>query len=531
LKLNIMKKIILAFGIVLLLALGTSFYLISEIKMTADSYYKLIHGKAYPFAWVESSLAQYNGAAANLRGYIISGNLDHEKNYRKAIQDGDEYTEKILAELSSEEEKQLMSDFQKKLAGFKQYGDGTIDLVKTKESADDRQRAIIDTRIMEYSHQSGSIVEEMIASGEKIAENLDKQLLDQNHGIIYMVNYNITYSRALVVASAVLGLIFAYTIARRISMPIRKIEAQAEKIASGDLTGELIEIRTGDEAGKLAESFNKMFVNLREITQNLQEKAQIVALSSEGLNSSAANITAGSNETASTISQIAGNANRISINVGNISDISKQAVDYAQKGNQGIVDVASQMKGIQDATSTTSQAINHLHKSTEKISQIVELIAQIADQTNLLALNAAIEAARAGEQGKGFSVVAEEVRKLAEQSSGAAKDINALTTLIEDDIKRTVQVTNEGVIKVETGSTVVKNVGEVFESIISAVRKLDEEIKSVASSTNDIVYAIQDVAAATEEQTATMEEVSSTTQILAELAKTLEIMAGRFKLT
>lgn len=530
-KLNIMKKLILAFGIVLLLALGTSFYLISEIKMTADSYYKLIHDKAYPFVWVESSLAQYNEAAANLRGYIISGNLEHEKNYRKAIQDGDEYTEKILAQLSSEEEKQLMNDFQQKITTFKHYGDGIINLVKVKESVDDKQRDIINAQIMEYSHRNGSTVEEMIVSGEKVAQNLDKQLLDQNHGIAGMVDNTITYSYALALATVIIGLIFAYTIAGRISMPIRKIEAQAGKIASGDLTGELIEIRTGDEAGKLAESFNKMFVSLREITQNLQEKAQIVASSSEGLTSSATNIANGSNETASTISQIAGNANRISINVGNISDISKQAVDYAQEGNQGIVDVTSQMKGIQDATSTTSQAINHLHKSTEKISQIVELIAQIADQTNLLALNAAIEAARAGEQGKGFSVVAEEVRKLAEQSSGAAKDIYTLTTVIQDDIKRTVQVTNDGVIKVETGSKVVKNVGEVFESIISAVRKLDEEIKSVANSTNDIVYAIQNVAAATKQQTATMEEVSTTTQILAELSKALEKMAGRFKLT
>lgn len=96
-----------------------------------------------------------------------------------------------------------------------------------------------------------------------MAENLNKQLLVQNHDIVDMVNDNITYSIALV------GLIFAYTIAGRISMPIRKIEAQAGKIASGDLTGELIEIRTSDEAGKLAESFNKMFFSLREITLNL----------------------------------------------------------------------------------------------------------------------------------------------------------------------------------------------------------------------------------------------------------------------
>ncbi|MFZ5652481.1 MAG: methyl-accepting chemotaxis protein, partial [Bacillota bacterium] len=182
------------------------------------------------------------------------------------------------------------------------------------------------------------------------------------------------------------------------------------------------------------------------------------------------------------------------------------------------------------ATEASAGVINGLNQSAGKITQIVEMITQIAEQTNLLALNAAIEAARAGEQGRGFAVVAEEVRSLSEQSAGAAKEIHALITTIQQESQRAVRSMDEGSSQVNAGSRVIKEVGGTLESIISAVQGLAGEIRSIAGAIGQISSAVENVAAAAQQQTATMEEVSSTTSNLAAMADELERISSRFKL-
>ncbi|MHB1043150.1 MAG: methyl-accepting chemotaxis protein [Eubacteriales bacterium] len=529
-KLNILGKLMLACAVVLFLAMGACLYLVYQIKITANDYDLLIDRKANAYAWTEAALAQYNEAAANVRGYIISGKPEHVNQYEQAVRDGDNYVEKIAYVLKTEKEKQLMSDFQTKIPAFKQYGAEVFRLVKAREAARGNDRAVLEEQLMEYSHINGKTVENVSVSGKDIGKYYESQLLDENNKNLNKVKKTVRISLILVTITITLGLIFAYFIARMIASPIRLIDSEAAKIAAGDLTGEKINIRTKDEAGNLAESFNTMLANLKEIAKQLQAQSQIVASSASELTAGAENVAAGSMETASTISQVAGNIEQVTANVRHISDVSTEAAGHAREGSEGIENVTIQMEGIQKATAVTSQAINNLHNSAAKISQIVELITQIADQTNLLALNAAIEAARAGEQGRGFAVVAEEVRKLAEQSAGAAKEIYTLTTNIQHDVQKAVQVMDEGAAKVETGTKVVTNVGGTFEKIIVAVQGLAGDIQSVATAIEDISSAVQNVAAASEEQTATMDEVSSTAQNLTRMAEELEALAGRFKL-
>ena len=530
-KLNIQGKLILAFGIILLLALGTSVYLIFEIRMTANNYAVLINRKAYSYAWIETSLAQYNEAAANLRGFVITGNPEHDDLYRQGVRDGDTYVDKVSSQAMNEKEKQLMEQYKSKIPFLKQYGDEVIRLVKAREAASGNQRELLDRQLMEYSHQNGKIVANLTATGETLAKNYESELLSENINIKKMVETNISLSIILVSIAIIIGLLFAYFIARMISNPIRLIDNEAAKIASGDLTGEKIKLKTKDEAESLAQSFNLMLSSLREIAYQLKEKSQLVFSSASELTASAENVAAGSNETASSITLVAGNVEQVTVNVQRISDVSKQATDYAKEGRDGIVNVVLQMEGIQIATDTTSQAIDNLYNSASKISQIVEMITNIADQTNLLALNAAIEAARAGEQGRGFAVVAEEVRKLAEQSSASAKEIHTLTTCIHDDVQKAVQVMDEGADKVEKGSKVVKDVGGTFENIITAVQGLAGDIQSIATAIEDVSSTVQTVAAASQEQTATMDEVSSTSQDLTRMAEELEVLVERFKLS
>jgi len=334
--------------------------------------------------------------------------------------------------------------------------------------------------------------------------------------------------------SLVFGLIITIILALFLSRMLgnlRRVAVEAVKIADGDLTGNEIPIRTNDEMGQLASAFNTMLANLKDITAKLQEKSRNVAASATQLMASAENVSAGAMETANTINQVASSVDRVTNNARQISASSEQAAGYARDSADGVRRIISQMDAIQRATSASGLVINGLNQSAGKITQIVEMITQIADQTNLLALNAAIEAARAGEQGRGFAVVAEEVRGLSEQSASAAKEIHNLIIAIQQESNKAVQSMSEGSAQVNAGSKVVQEVGGTLEKIITSVQGLAGEIQSIATAIDDISSAVENVAAASQQQTATMEEVSSTTEHLTSMSEELEDISKRFKLS
>jgi len=228
---------------------------------------------------------------------------------------------------------------------------------------------------------------------------------------------------------------------RKSFKPLQVINEHAQKIAEGDLTGELINVKSKDEIGSLAASFNRMAENLREVLQKVSFDSQQVAASAEELTASAEQMNSASEHISNTIQEIASSTGKqvqetsdmdhtvtemleyVQQISANSLGVTKKAHDTSSKagdGNKAIQTVVSQMNTINGRVAETSQVIEQLGNHSTQIGVISKVITDIADQTNLLALNAAIKAARAGEQGKGFAVVADEVRKLAEQSSQSA---------------------------------------------------------------------------------------------------------------
>jgi len=305
-----------------------------------------------------------------------------------------------------------------------------------------------------------------------------------------------------------LGISLYLLISRKVTTPLNVIIQEAQRIARGDLAvsdqgSELIDRK--DEIGQLTRSFSLMIQHMRELVQQIIEDSKKLAESADILHASAEQTSAGATETAATMTEIASTIDNVDHNVREISRAAETTAREATEGQQGIARVAEQMQDIADSTREAAGVINGLSKSSQEINQIVELITGIAEQTNLLALNAAIEAARAGEQGRGFAVVADEVRKLAEETAGATKKISDLIQAVQSESQRAVVTMAEGVEKVEKGTRVVNEVGENFKGIIAAVQGFTSQIEQVAASTTEVLSGVENVAAASQQQTAAME--------------------------
>ncbi|MCL6477262.1 MAG: HAMP domain-containing protein [Peptococcaceae bacterium] len=530
LRFGIMSKFLAGFGVVLVLMVLTSFYLVNNMKSIDRHYALLIDKKANAYALTGMALNSYSQALGNLNAFIIGGNPSNEVQYYKAVEAGDGLLDKIASLIEDEEEAKFFDFFKKKTAEFKDVAQQIIPLVRARENATGDERLAAEASLSQFLSGADLSSVDPTRSGETfayiLAQNLDKHK-NLNNSKVQQV---IKSSMILVAALVVVGIVIIYFVARKVTLPIALVDAGAARIASGDLSGTQIGVKSRDESGRLADSFNTMHKNLKEMVAHLQEKSRTVAESAAGLSENAENVTAGITETTSTISQIAAVAEQVADRAQRISEAAVRAAGHAEEGNEGLKKISSQITIINNTVAESRDTIHGLNDSSVKISQIVELITGIADQTNLLALNAAIEAARAGDQGRGFAVVAEEVRKLAEQSSEASKEIQGLINTIQQESGKAVMSMDQSSSQAEKGTSIVKEVEEVFKSISEAARNLVEEIQSIAAASGEISESVQNLAATAQEQNATMEEVSSTTQAMAALADELETLAGRFRL-
>ena len=348
---------------------------------------------------------------------------------------------------------------------------------------------------------------------------------------------------ALVALGALLVIIYLIT-RHFVTKPLEDLRNGLSDIArgEGDLTRRL-PIKGKDEVGQSAQVFNEMMDNFNQLVRQVRDAATQVSARVAALSDSADRVTQSSqqqnersNLAATAVEQLVSSISSIAQSAEHVQHQSQESLARANEGTRNLNVLLNEMTVVESAVKEMADSVNNFVRNTESITLMTREVKDIAEQTNLLALNAAIEAARAGEQGRGFAVVADEVRKLAEKSSRAASEIDAITAQLSAQSVSVRHSIEEGLEHLASSQSAVASVSNVLQATNGSVAEVGHGLDAIASATDqqrrfsgDVENSIEAIAGMARENSGTVEQTAGAAHDLKRLAEGLGSLVGRFK--
>lgn len=473
---------------------------------------------------LESSLANSIGV---VRAYLLSGDPIYKELFNEYTEEGLHYERLVLESNMNDRYQDLIAETTEwrnfiKEKVFKEYDLGN------------------ETIALNHLLSTGESFTEMIIKYQDLAKSSENAMLEKGQDSLTRGKRSMLLS--VITTSVVfgIGVLISFYISTTIAKPLIRVSNRMKVVATGDLTGEELQTKLKDEIGEVIHATNDMISTTKELLTNMSYVSETVTKQGQELTHSAQEVKLGAEQIAVTMEELATgsesqahNASELSSTIGSfvtqvdqtstnsdhIQDSSKQVLNMTDEGSKLMDQSSQQMEMIDQIVHQAVQDVEGLDQHAQDISELVSVIQAIAEQTNLLALNAAIEAARAGEHGKGFAVVADEVRKLAEQSAASVANITEIVDRIQRESSHVSHSLKASYKDVEIGTTQIIKTSETFNQINLAITEMVERIHLVLNDLSNITKqsrtmstTIEEIAAISEESAAGIEETSASSE-------------------
>jgi methyl-accepting chemotaxis protein len=360
---------------------------------------------------------------------------------------------------------------------------------------------------------------------------------------VRLADQDVMWTTIVVIASVAGALLIAYLTIRSITRPLTEMQSVIGKVArENDFTGQ-IPVAANDEVGQTAKSFNELMATLRQALAGIRDNTARIDDATGALATAASQAERASAMTSESASSMAASVEELSVSITSVSDstreaftIAKTAGDHSEAGGQVIARAIDDMAKTSEQVRGVGGAITELGTHSEQITSVVQVIKDVAEQTNLLALNAAIEAARAGEAGRGFAVVADEVRKLAERTSQATGEIGQMIAAIQGSAKTAVSSMNAIIERLQNSSELAAQAGEAIAAIqksnadvVGVVHEINTAMAEQGAASQDIAQRVERVAQASEESSASVKVSSEAAEDIHQLSMEMRRNVEKFK--
>jgi methyl-accepting chemotaxis protein len=537
---TVAKRLALGFGAMVLLLVGVSWIGLSRMSELNAQLEDIAKDKWKKVTLLQEGLAGVNEIGIAARDMSLVTARDGQQVAKERILAGraaiGKAWETLKPTLNRERGKEMFAQILESRARYIEAQNEVIRLVEAGRQEEARGFLVGDFRraAVEYRQRVNALV---AFQGELMDKSAQEAEAAYGH------------ARALTIATLALALAFAAGIAvwiiRAVTRPLGGepdvARAVVERIAQGDLTAD-VKVRPGDTAslmaamGRMQAGLRKMVAELKDNAEGVASAAQQLATASEQVAGATAHQSEAAASMAAAVEEMTVSINHVTESSREAHSVTMQADGLSQEGNRVIGDTVAEMRSISTTVGEAAGTIEAMGESSQKISGIVQVIKDVAEQTNLLALNAAIEAARAGEQGRGFAVVADEVRKLAERTAQATGEISGMIDAVQNNARAAVGTMREAVSRVEGGVGLAQQASESMrgisagaERVVSTVNEITNALKEQSVASNEIASNVEKIAQMSEENSAATREAADTARQLEKLAADTRAAVSGFK--